>query len=126
MNRRSLSWILVAAVGVLLIPVALANHRLSENIWPAFDRQMAESHVGQRLESVFVSANEQGAKCPQGFGRCFSVEPGEKGTVVGVLAVRPSRGYFLVVRWDKGHDDRVPLYSFLGRYTFRTHVRPAN
>lgn len=63
-------------------------------------------------------------KCPQFRGRCINLSAGERGTIVEMQAVKPG-GYFLVVRWDKDAEDGTPLYSYLGKYTFRISIKPA-
>ncbi len=116
------------ALGALLLSVAvvaaLPGPRLTERVWPAFSRDEANSKVGLRVESLTPpSKNVVFSKCPPIRGRCFNLKASERGTIIQSRAVEP-HGYFLVVRWDTGAEDGTPLYSYLGKYTFRISIKP--
>jgi hypothetical protein len=115
--------ILLTVLLVALLGVIFGAPRFTEKFWPAFRQQEAEQKLGLRVESVWVSSHELSSKCPSVGGRCVNVKPGERGTIIEVRAVKPKWGYFVVVRWDTPREDGTPLYSYLGKYSFRTHVR---
>lgn len=121
MKRKN---ILLATVTGGLVIVTLLRLQIGDGIWPAFSRDEASARIGMRVQSAWVSAQEFSSKCPASGGLCTNLDPGERGTVVGILQVKPRQGFFLIVRWDKSGTDGTPLYSWMGRYTFRTHVKP--
>lgn len=114
--------LLLCLAGVLI----WQSPRIVEYVLPAFTWKEANSRIGMRVESLPTPAkNLSFGKCPVAKGRCATTRAGERGTVVRVQAVKP-RGYFLVVRWDEPRPDGTPLYSYLGRYTFRIAVKPVS